>query len=69
MHILQLDSGAHICAFLLGVYLGVESLDHRSCAYLTSVDTARQISEADIPTVYGLFNCSVLPQGKCKLKQ
>lgn len=60
MHILQFDSGAHICAFLLDVYLGVEILDHRSHAYPTVVGTAREISKVDIPAMYRFFNCSTL---------
>lgn len=36
---------AHICAFLLNIYLGVEWLGHRACAYLALKDTAKQITQ------------------------
>lgn len=53
-----LDSSfAHEFTFLLGVYLGVESLGHRASVRSALVDTAKQFSEVVVPT--GTFRAAL----------
>lgn len=55
MNILGRVFGAHLYAFFLNIYLGVELLGHKECTCSTAVYAAKQSSKA-VELVYAPFS-------------